>query len=72
VDDDIDTKAREIMQTLYNMSKFLEGEEFAQKLHDNYGSYVVLDGPKDRGILYAFPPFSYSPFLLYLSFLNLL
>eukprot|EP00026_Physarum_polycephalum_P007369 Phypoly_transcript_07428.p1 GENE.Phypoly_transcript_07428~~Phypoly_transcript_07428.p1 ORF type:complete len:444 (+),score=108.09 Phypoly_transcript_07428:147-1478(+) len=47
-DDEIDTRAREIMQTLYTMGRFIEGDEYAQKLAENFGSYVVLEGAKDR------------------------
>lgn len=48
VDDEIDVKAREIMHTLYNMGRFIEDDEYAQKLVDNFGSFVILEGAKDR------------------------
>jgi hypothetical protein len=46
--DEIDTRAREIMQTLFNMGRFVEGDEYAQNLVDNFGNFVILEGAKDR------------------------
>lgn len=47
------------MQTLYKMGKFVEGEEYAKELVENFGNYVILEGAKDRGILFVL----FSPFL---------
>jgi len=36
------------MNTLANVGRFLEGEEYAQGITEKFGNYVVLDGVKDR------------------------
>lgn len=54
-------RARDILQALTNISKFVEGEEYAQKLIENFGEFVILDGAKDRGIpLNLYTPYSFT------------
>lgn len=43
-----DTRAREIMNTLASIGRLVEGEEYAQNIYKNFGTYVMLEGPKDR------------------------
>jgi len=46
--EEVDTRAREILHTLTNIGRFVEGEEYALNLVQNFGNYVVIDGAKDR------------------------
>lgn len=62
VADETDVRARDILHTLVNISRFVEGDEYAQNLTSNFGNFVILDGAKDRGILP--PSFSFSFFFI--------